>query len=258
MQDLLYETHDGVGLVTFNRAPTRNALTFEMYEQLAARCVDAGDDENTSVLIITGAGGQAFAAGTDIAQFRDFSSPEHGVEYERRLEDVLRTVEACRVPTIAAITGVCTGGGAAIAACCDLRIADNALKFGFPIARTLGNCLSNASLQRLILLLGAARTREIIFTARLVGAQEALHSGLLTALVDTAPDVLVQARALAERIKSLAPLTLQATKESMLRLREQGPNAPDEDLIMRCYTSEDFREGMEAFLNKRRPRWRGR
>jgi len=257
-QELLFEVSDSVALITFNRAESRNALTFDMYEQLAVRCAEASADDAIKVLIITGAGGRAFAAGTDIGQFRDFRGAEDGLAYEQRMESVLSEVESCSVPTIAAINGACTGGGAAIAACCDIRIADRALKFGFPIARTLGNCLSNASLQRLVSLLGAGRTREIIFTARLIEADEALAIGLVAELLDTPPEALACARDLAEKIKSFAPLTLQATKEAMRRLRDQGQAAQDEDLIALCYASEDFREGLDAFLSKRKPHWRGR
>ncbi len=257
-QELLFEVRDGIGLITFNRAEARNALTFDMYRQLAEHCTAVGDDEAVDVLIITGSGGRAFAAGTDIAQFRDFHGAEDALAYEQRIDDVLQALETCRVPTIAAITGACTGGGAGIAACCDLRIADRSLKFGFPIARTLGNCLSNASLSRLSSLLGAARLREIIFTARLIESEEALAIGLVATLVETAQDVLPEARSLASRLKTHAPLTLQATKEALRRLRVQGPGAADEDLIVRCYTSEDFREGLDAFLGKREPHWKGR
>ncbi|MDH3714784.1 MAG: enoyl-CoA hydratase/isomerase family protein [Gammaproteobacteria bacterium] len=257
-QELLFEVDEGVALITFNRAEARNALTFGMYQQLADHCNEANRDEAIKVLIITGDGNRAFAAGTDIAQFRDFQSAADGLAYERHMDSVLSTLETCTVPTIAAITGACTGGGAAIAACCDLRIADRSLKFGFPIARTLGNCLSNASLQRLIWLLGAGRTREIIFTARLIEADEALAIGLVSALLETPQEVLPQARSLAEKIKSFAPLTLKATKQSMQRLRDQGHAAEDEDLIALCYTSEDFHEGLDAFLNKRKPQWKGR
>lgn len=257
-QELDFTVDAGVAVVTFNRPAARNALTFAMYEQLAEHCAQASADDDIRVLIVTGAGGRAFAAGTDIGQFRDFRTAEDGVAYEQRLEAVLRAVEACSVPTIAAINGACTGGGAAIAACCDLRISDAALKFGFPIARTLGNCLSNASLQRLCALLGEARTRELLFTARLIEADEAQAIGLVTAVVDSPDAVMVRARDLADRIRAFAPLTLRATKEGLRRLRESGPGADDEDLIALCYASDDFREGMDAFLHKRKPHWRGR
>lgn len=251
MTDLIFETADEIGHVTFNRPAQRNALTFQMYEDLARICDDPGD---VKALIVSGAGG-AFAAGTDMSQFRGFSSPEDAWHYEETMDKVLARIEKCRVPTIAAITGACTGGGAAIAACCDLRITDDRLKFGFPIARTLGNCLSIASLARLSALIGQARVREIIFSARLVGADEALAVGLV---MECAADPLARARAVAETLKGHAPLTMQVTKEGLRRLRTLGPDADDRDLIQTAYMSEDFKEGMEAFLAKRKPAFKGR
>ena len=251
MEELLYETADGIGHVTFNRPAQRNALTFAMYARLAEICADPGD---VRVLIVSGAGG-AFAAGTDMTQFRAFSSPEDAWEYEEKMDRTLDTIERCPVPTIAAITGACTGGGAGIAACCDLRICDPGLKFGFPIARTLGNCLSISSLARLSSLIGQARVREIVFTARLVGAEEARVAGLVTEVAD---EPVARARELAERLRGHAPLTMQVTKEGLRRLRVHGAGADDRDLVEKAYMSEDFREGMEAFLGKRKPEFKGR
>ncbi len=169
--DLLYEVQGGVGRITFNRPQARNALTFAMYERLAEICEAANTDRALKVLILTGAGDKAFAAGTDINQFRAFKTPQDAIEYESRMDRVLGTLEACRVPTIAAITGACTGGGAGIAACCDLRIGTTTSKFGLPVARTLGNCLSMSNLSRFAALIGPARVKDIIFTARLIEAR---------------------------------------------------------------------------------------
>src|SRR5690606_31760693 len=132
-----------------------------------------------SAIIVSGAG-DAFAAGTDIAQFRTFTSARHAIDYEATMDEVLGAVERCTVPTIAAIAGPCTGGGAAIAAACDLRIAGADMRFGFPIARTLGNCLSAANIARLNALLGPGRVREMIFLSRLLDADESLRVGLVT------------------------------------------------------------------------------
>jgi len=253
---LLYEVQDDIGLITFNRPEARNALTFEMYERLAEICVAAARiDSSLKALIITGAGDKAFAAGTDISRFREFTTPKHALDYEARMDEVLGAVERVPVPVVAAIRGACTGGGAAIAACCDLRVANADLKFGFPIARTLGNCLSVGNLSRLVSLLGAARTKDIIFTTRLIGIQEALGTGFVC---ETAEDPLARARELAVQMSGYAPLTLRATKEGLRRLREKTAELDGSDLITQCYTSEDFREGLEAFLAKKKPEWRGR
>ena len=256
--DLLYEVRDGIGLVRLNRPAARNALTFAMYERLAQICGGIQPFGEVKALVMTGAGGRAFAAGTDISAFRGFTTPEHALAYERRMDEVLGAIEVCPVPTIAALAGACTGGGAAIAASCDLRLAARDLKFGFPIARTLGNCLSSASLSRLAALIGAARTKEIIFTARLIEAEEALSLGLVSELHADHAKVLERAFELARTIMGHAPLTLRATKEALRRMRLSTSDGADEDLITMCYMSEDFREGLEAFLAKRPPRWKGR
>ncbi len=257
-EELLYEASAGIGRITFNRPQSRNALTFAMYDRLAEICAEADADRSMRALILTGAGDRAFAAGTDIAQFRAFSGARDGIEYEARIDRVLTALERCRVPTIAAIVGACTGGGAAIAACCDLRIGAANLRFGFPIARTLGNCLSLSNYRRLSALIGPARVKDLIFTARLMEADEARSIGLLSEVLPTAEDLGARAEALAEQVAGYAPLTLQVTKEALRRLNETDKPDDDGDLIARCYASHDFREGLEAFLSKRKPAWQGR
>ena len=252
-EELLHRVEGGVVTITFNRPQARNALTWVMYEGLIEAVQEADADASVRAVVLTGAGDRAFAAGTDIGQFRAFQSPQDAIGYERRIDAVLSVLEACGKPVIAAIAGACTGGGAAIAACCDLRIATEDARFGFPIARTLGNCLSMASLSRLVALVGAARVKDMVFTARLLGAAEAQAIGLLNQVV---PDSLAdRAQALAEEVGALAPLTLRATKAQLLRLR--GTVAEDESLILMCYQSRDFWEGMDAFLSKRPPAWTG-
>ena len=251
-EELLYDIRDGVGHITFNRPQARNALTFAMYERLAEIAADPGD---VRALIITGAGEKAFAAGTDINQFRAFSPAEDALSYEARIDRVLGTIERCPVPTIAAIAGACTGGGAGISAACDMRIAAANARFGFPIARTLGNCLSVSNIARLSALVGPARVIEMIYTARLFSASEALAAGLVTEVLQDQPALEARALELAELVAGHAPLTMRATKEALRRMRDTLP--PDEDLIRLCYSSRDFKEGMDAFLTKRPPSWTG-
>jgi len=174
------------------------------------------------------------------------------------MDQVLRDIEQCPVPTIAAITGACTGGGAAIAAACDIRICDPRLKFGFPIARTLGNCLSIGNLNRMSALLGPGRVREIILTARLVEADEALSVGLVSQVLADPDAVHARAAELTDQMAGHAPLTMRATKEALRRLRTDGPHTDASDLIVECYMSADFKEGIEAFLGKRKPNWQGK
>ena len=255
---LTYEVIDGIGWLTFNRPDQRNALTFAMYEGIAEVCRNIPSDGSVKALVMQGAGGRAFAAGTDMTEFRGFSKPEDAIQYEETSDAVFTAIETCPVPTIAAITGACTGGGGAIAACCDLRLCDERLKFGFPIARTLGNCLSIANLARLSALMGQGRVREMLFTARLIEADEALRIGLVTEVLPDAEAVTNRAKELAATLAGHAPLTLRATKEGLRRLRIEGPGANDHDLVIMAYMSEDFREGMEAFLGKRKPDWKGK
>lgn len=250
------EIADRIAVVTLDRPEFRNALTLAMYDRLAeiARAIVPGGE--IAALIVTGGGDRAFAAGTDISAFRDFSTEEQALGYEAHMDEVLGAIERCPVPTIAAIAGACTGGGAAIAACCDLRIATSDMRFGFPIARTLGNCLSIANLARLSALIGFGRTKEILFTARLIEAEEARAIGLVSTLYDDHAALMAGARELAALVAGHAPLTLRATKEAMRRMRAD-PAAADGDLVTLCYTSADFAEGREAFLAKRRPQWKG-
>jgi enoyl-CoA hydratase len=255
---ILYEVADGIATVTFNRPEARNAFTFAMYERLVEICETVNADAGIRAVVLTGAGGRAFAAGTDIAQFRDFDTPEDALGYEARIDRVLAALETCRAPTIAAIAGACTGGGAAIAACCDLRIAAGNAKFGFPIARTLGNCLSMSNYARFAELVGTARLKELIFSARLLDAQEGLAIGLVSEVVAEPGDLMARAQELARLVAGHAPLTLQATKQALRHLRPTIPRGEGDRLILMCYMSEDFREGMNAFLGKRAPVFSGR
>lgn len=256
--DILYEVRDEIGFLTFNRPEKRNSMTFEMYERMAQICVEVSEKRDIRVLVLTGAGDKAFAAGTDMAQFRAFDTEEDALGYEARIDRTLGALERCKVPTIAAIKGACAGGGAGIAACCDLRIAASTSKFGFPIARTLGNCLSMMNFARLADLIGTARAKDMIFRARMIEASDALDVGFITDMVEKPDDVLPRAEEIARQIATYAPLTLQAAKEALLRLRPEIPKGGGHDLMLMCYMSEDFHEGMDAFLTKRPPVFKGK
>jgi enoyl-CoA hydratase len=256
--EMTYEVKDAVGVVTFNRPAAHNALTFEMYDRLGEICATTPTDGSLRALIITGAGGRAFAAGTDISLFRNFRTAADGQGYEDRMERMFFKLERCSVPTIAAIPGICTGGAAVIAAACDLRIATRSLKYGFPIARTLANMLSAANIARVAALTGVGRAVDMIMTTRLMGAEEALAVGLVNELFDTPEALMQRAHALAAQIATQAPLTMRAAKEVVRRLRERGASIDDKDLVAMCYGSADFQEGLDAFLTKRQPKFAGR
>ena len=257
-EELLYDKRDKVGWVTFNRPQARNALTFAMYEGLAEVCARVGKTGEVRALVVTGAGDKAFAAGTDIAQFRDFKSGEDGIAYERKMDRILETIERCPVPTVAAVAGFCTGGGAAIAAVCDFRIGSATAQFGFPIARTLGNCLSMSNYARLAALVGPQRVKEMLLLARLIDAPTALQVGLISELLPDVAALHARAEALANTLAGHAPITMSATKEALRRLQAKMGDENIDDLIRHTYGSADFREGMDAFLGKRPPKWTGK
>ncbi len=221
--DILYELRDRVAYITLNRPRSRNALTFDMYEALFDITGRVSQDPNVAAMVISGAGEKAFAAGTDISEFRSIKAPEDALAYERRIDRILGALESCPKPIIAAIAGACTGGGAAIAACCDLRIATADMRFGFPIARTLGNCLSMGNYARLNTLLGPARTKDLIFTARLMGAEEAKSTGFISEVLGDHALLMKRAAELATMMTEHAPLTLRATKEALRRLAASPP-----------------------------------
>ena len=254
----LYEQDNGLAFLTFNRPEARNAMTWEMYQAVVERCDTVETDPSIRVLILRGAGGRAFVSGTDISQFRTFSSPEAGIDYEERLDTVIDRLESVSKPTIAQIDGVATGGGCALVAACDLRICTPTSRFGVPIARTLGNCLSAANHARFLDLVGPAHLKDILYTGRLLNAAEALDVGLVNQVVEsTQLDEAV--RKTAQTIAANAPLTIKATKEIIRRIHAHRrlPADAARDQIVMCYASDDFREGVESFLGKRAPRWTG-
>jgi len=254
---VIVERSGAIVTLTFNRPEARNAMTWEMYDRLYQACEEVDGDDSIRVLVLKGAGGKAFVAGTDIGQFTEFKSGEDGLRYER--EGDRRTFRVARVtkPVIAQIEGFAVGGGLGIAAGADLRIATPESRFGAPIARTLGNCLSMQAYARYLDLFGPSRLKEMIFTARLLTAEEALVAGFVHEIV--APEAIeARVRALAETVASHAPITLAVTKEAVRRLQEARVVPDGDDLVARTYGSADFHEGVRAFVDKRPPRWTGR
>lgn len=250
-----YELQGPIAYVTFDRPEARNALTFEMYEQLHEVCGRIEAD-GARVAVLRGAGDKAFVAGTDIREFTDFAGAEDGLAYERRTERVLSRLERLPLPTVAAIRGYAVGGGFSIASVCDVRIATPDARFGVPIARTLGNCLSMEGYARAVALLGPARTRYLLLTASLLDAGQALAAGYLSEVVP--PERLDRrAEELAEQLAGNAPITLRVTKEAVRRITAQNL-ADGDDLVREVYGSADFKEGVSAFLDKRTPRWQNR
>jgi enoyl-CoA hydratase len=256
-EEIRTERRGGALWIRVDRPAARNAMTFAMYDRIAEVCRDANADASVTAVVLTGTG-EAFVAGTDIAQFVDFKEAAQALDYERRMDAWLGAIEDLRVPTIAALRGPVVGGGLAIAAACDLRVATPSARFGVPVARTLGNCFSAANLVRLAALVGLGRVKELVLTARLIDAEEARAIGLVSEVVASEDALEVRVDELAAQLASFAPLTLSATKEMVRRIRARM--MPDEasDLVALCYTSADFREGVTAFIERRKPVWKGR
>ncbi|WP_089657525.1 enoyl-CoA hydratase/isomerase family protein [Franzmannia pantelleriensis] len=257
-ESLLFEVRDGVAWLGFNRPQSRNAMTWEMYDALEACCDQLAKDEHVHAVVLHGVGGEAFVAGTDITQFSHFSKPEDAIGYERRIDRVVGKLETLNKPTIALVEGACVGGGAALAMVCDFRYCTPSLKFGVPIAKTLGNCLSITNVSRLIDMVGIARTKEALMLGKLFSADEASMAGLVNAVIE--PDE-IHARVadVASQFTRRAPLTVQASKALIGRVQEQRRAARDagDDWVITCYMSDDFKAAVNKFVNKTPFEWTG-
>ncbi|WLI91386.1 enoyl-CoA hydratase/isomerase family protein [Massilia sp. R2A-15] len=246
---------DGIAAILIDRPAARNAMTWAMYEQLGAICDQLAADPAVKVATIRGAGGEAFVAGTDIEQFRDFRTADDGVAYEKEIDRRIGQIERLPMPTIAIVEGWVIGGGLAISAACDFRIATPSASFGVPIARTLGNCLSMSNTARVVAAFGVPRAKRMLMLAETIGAEEAKACSFVTEIAEPSELDAAAAR-MCKRLAGHAPLTMRVSKEAICRLSSEGlPHG--EDLIRTAYGSRDFRTGVEAFLAKTRPEWSG-
>lgn len=255
MSEFEIDRSDGVIEFRFNRPESRNSLTFEMYQALESACQKVKENGDR-VVLISANGDKAFASGTDISNFRHFKDATDAINYEAMIGRVIDSIRSCSVPVIASLHGIVAGGGAAIAAAADIRIATPDTRFGMPIARTLGNCLSVANLSRLVQLLGESRVRYLMLTAQFLPIDALMQSGFVSEVMETPEACDARCRELARHMQTLAPRTLSATRDGLKRLAQQDL-PPDRDLIERCYLSTDFAEGIEAFFAKRPANWSG-
>jgi len=249
--ELSVDRRPGVVEVTFDRPERHNAFTQGMYAALHELCDALADDPSVKVLVLRGAGGRAFAAGNEISDFLS----QDAVAYEDWIRALLAKLFALPQVTIAAVDGVCVGGGLAVATHCDLRIATPHSRFGYPIARTLGNALAAPIVYRCAAVFGEPLTREMLLAARLVPADRAYAVGALTSVVESLDDELP---GLVDPILALSSVTLRATKSQLLARATAFEAAPDGDdeLLRSVYTGPDFTEGVRAFLAKERPAFR--
>ncbi len=245
-----------IARLTFDRPAARNAMTWRMYEDLAAGLGAIKQDPAVRVAVLRGAGGKSFVAGTDIEQFRAFASGRDGIAYERRIDGYIQGLLNLRVPTVAVLEGWAIGGGLAIANACDLRIAQAGARLGVPIARTLGNCLSPGNLRLLGATLGLSWVKRMMLGAEMPTAEELAPLGYFAAVV-SAEELDGRVEEWCQRLIGHAPITMRVTREMLRRLAADA-DATADDLIEACYGSEDFRAGVAAFVSKTPARWQNR
>lgn len=256
--EILVNRDGAVVEVVFNRPHRHNAFTTAMYGALHDLFDELAGSQEVRVVVMRGAGSVAFAAGNDISEFAGMSSGREAVEYESRVRDMLMALQHLPQVSVAAIDGLCVGGGLAVATYCDLRLCTASSRFGYPIARTLGNALSRPLLERCVHVFGEAMSREMLLASRMIDAQRAYGVGAVMQVSATSTELERDVRAVLDGLLQAAPLTLQATKQQLREITEyRGDPERDERLLELVYSSEGFREGVRAFLAKESPRFGG-
>ncbi len=256
--EILFERDGDVALLTLSNPGRLNAINAAMWVQLREAMARIHADASLRCVILGGAG-EAFAAGGDIEEFLTVrATVDDALHYHDELvARALDAIRACPIPTVAAIHGACIGGGLEIAGCCDLRIAGESARFGAPINK-LGFSMYPGEMAGLLELVGPAVLLEILLEGRILPAREALQKGLLTRVVDDEA-VMDEARAAAARIAAGAPLVARWHKQWVHRLSNGEPlSAAEKRAAFDFLATDDYREGLDAFLSKRKPQFKGR
>ncbi|QWD89911.1 enoyl-CoA hydratase/isomerase family protein [Polynucleobacter sp. MWH-Braz-FAM2G] len=244
-----------VACITFDHVAARNAMTVGMYQSLKSICGGLANNPKVRVVILRGAGGKSFVSGSDIAQFANFQDGNDGVKYEEGIDSYLTPLATLPIPTIAVIDGMAVGGGLAIASCCDFRLATPGAKFGVPIAKTLGNCLSASNVAWLVAHLGINIVKRMLLLAEMISAEDLVQQGYILAIYEQ-EQLHHEAQMLAERLSKLAPITQKSSKQVLARLIKHNLPSCD-DLISETYASADFKNGVASFLRGEPPVWTG-
>ncbi|MBI2902508.1 MAG: enoyl-CoA hydratase/isomerase family protein [Candidatus Methylomirabilis oxyfera] len=257
---LLIDREDQTAIVTINRHAQRNSLSFEMWEAFPGYIKELDSDPSVRVIVLTGAGDKAFASGADISEFTSKRTGRDAAAlYHRVVEETMSSIEKAGKPVIAMVNGFALGGGCELAIACDLRIASESASFGIPSAR-LGVVISFSDTKRLVDLVGAAVAKEMLMTGRRLSAREALAVGLVNQVV---PDESLRQATLnmAAKIAANAPFSVASAKAMVDHCCHDADlssvGSAEADRPLRCYETEDFREGVHAFLEKRPPRFTG-